>query len=1036
MRSRLRSRAPLAALAALSAALVPALVVTPAIAAEAKPAIVVNEVEASDDWIELTNAGETAVDLSGFQVRDEKDDNVFVVPAGTSLAPGAFYTVDTNADPDAGFGLGKADSARLFDAEGALLDEYSWTASPTPSVGRCPDGTGAFTTTVAATKNTPNACTVAAADAVRINEVESSEGDPGDWVELVNTAPVEVDASGLRVLDSADENSYTLPAGSVIAAGGYLVLEQAALGFGLGGSDAVRLRDASGAEIDRYAWTEHAATTYGRCPDGTGEFATTATATKGAPNDCAPPAEAGSIVVNEVESNGDDTDWVELMNIGDAPVDLSGYRFLDNDTARTPYVLPAGSVVAPGAFFVIDQATGSNPEGFDFGLGNADQARLFRPDGVTLVASYAWSEHSAVTYGRGPDGTGEFATTTVSTKGAPNDFSTPLVINEIESSPDSGEDWVELVNIGATDLDVSGMIVRDSKDDRGYTIPAGTTIAAGDYLVVDALGFGLGGSDSVRLFAVDGTTLIDEYSWTSHAATTFGRCPDPSGPFAQTLGASKGSQNLCEGVVIAEPWPGGQDVRVLDDAPTFSGDMSGIDWEPSGGSAPGTLWAVQNGDGLLYRIVSDGAGGWAPDGGWASGKVLRYPDGTGTIDAEGVTVTGAGSGSGVYVSAERDNATGSVSRPAVLRYDVSGDGAELRATQEWNLAPDFPGLGANSGTEGVTWIPDAFLTGNGFVDQTTGSAYDPADYPGHGDGLFFVGIEGTASVYAYALMSDGSFARIATIPTAFSVVADVQFDPDLNALWVVCDDACGGRTGIYGIDESGSFVAERVLERPAGTANFANEGFAIADDGRCSGGVKPTFYVDDNDTDGFSLREGTFRCAGTGGPGGPGIAPAPVPEDELTEPARGRITITPPTVAPGERVTVTLDAGAAGETVWASLYSTPASLGSAVVGADGSFTVTIPAGTAAGAHRLAVQDAAGALIGWGDVTVTGGASGGGSGGGTGTEGDTDGGLAATGLDAASLGGIAAAALALVAAGAAAMLLRRRGSRTTRTGTLR
>jgi hypothetical protein len=48
------------------------------------------------------------------------------------------------------FGLGSADSARLFDPAGAPVDSYSWTAHATTTYGRCPSGSGAFTTTTEA----------------------------------------------------------------------------------------------------------------------------------------------------------------------------------------------------------------------------------------------------------------------------------------------------------------------------------------------------------------------------------------------------------------------------------------------------------------------------------------------------------------------------------------------------------------------------------------------------------------------------------------------------------------------------------------------------------------------------------------------------------------------------------------------------------------------------------------------------------------------------------------------------------------------
>jgi hypothetical protein len=98
-------------------------------------------------------------------------------------------------------------------------------------------------------------------------------------------------------------------------------------------------------------------------------------------------------------------------------------------------------------------------------------------------------------------------------------------------------------------------------------------------------------------------------------------------------------------------------------------------------------------------FLPDGSGGWTPDttAGWSSGKSLHYPSGTGTPDDEGVTLTGAGSTGGVYVASERNNDASGTSRTSVLRYDVSGTGTTLNATQEWNLTADLPAVGANLG---------------------------------------------------------------------------------------------------------------------------------------------------------------------------------------------------------------------------------------------------------------------------------------------------------------------------------------------------
>ena len=79
----------------------------------------------------------------------------------------------------------------------------------------------------------------------------------------------------------------------LLAPGGYLVLENTDSGgagdfsFGLGNPDEVHLYLPNGVtEVDSYSYTDHALTTYGRCPNGTGAFVDTAASTKGGPNAC------------------------------------------------------------------------------------------------------------------------------------------------------------------------------------------------------------------------------------------------------------------------------------------------------------------------------------------------------------------------------------------------------------------------------------------------------------------------------------------------------------------------------------------------------------------------------------------------------------------------------------------------------------------------------------------------------------------------------------------------------------------------------
>src|SRR6185295_3222795 len=72
--------------------------------------------------------------------------------------------------------------------------------------------------------STADACP--AATTIRINEAESNNGVPGDWVELYNPGPGPANLAGFTFKDNDDTHSYKLPATAVVPAGGYLVLEE------------------------------------------------------------------------------------------------------------------------------------------------------------------------------------------------------------------------------------------------------------------------------------------------------------------------------------------------------------------------------------------------------------------------------------------------------------------------------------------------------------------------------------------------------------------------------------------------------------------------------------------------------------------------------------------------------------------------------------------------------------------------------------------------------------------------------------------
>jgi hypothetical protein len=121
---------------------------------------------------------------------------------------------------------------------------------------------------------------------ILINEVKPDGDASGGWVELFNPTDADVDVSAWLLTSSNVFHSVTLPPGTTIAVRGYLAINETKIPSGLGAVDAVHLFNPFGVGIDEFAWTADPPTSFGRCPDGTGEFLVTAEDTKGSTNAC------------------------------------------------------------------------------------------------------------------------------------------------------------------------------------------------------------------------------------------------------------------------------------------------------------------------------------------------------------------------------------------------------------------------------------------------------------------------------------------------------------------------------------------------------------------------------------------------------------------------------------------------------------------------------------------------------------------------------------------------------------------------------
>jgi hypothetical protein len=142
-----------------------------------------------------------------------------------------------------------------------------------------------------------------------------------------------------------------------------------------------------------------------------------------------------------------------------------------------------------------------------------------------------------------------------------------LVINELRAA---GEDWIELMNTGASPIDLAGLRVADLDEATGgpklaeaIALPVGLTLAPGARLVIVAdvaspreglqadclggavascveAGYGLSGSRGDRVFvlAATGDAVLSQAAYPAPSEVTvpdgqsWGRLPDGTGAFA------------------------------------------------------------------------------------------------------------------------------------------------------------------------------------------------------------------------------------------------------------------------------------------------------------------------------------------------------------------------------------------------------------------------------------------------------------------------------------------------------------------------
>jgi hypothetical protein len=225
------------------------------------------------------------------------------------------------------------------------------------------------------------------------------------------------------------------------------------------------------------------------------------------------------LVINEImyhpdvlcESGDLDLDFIELLNNGSNPLDLSGVSF----TKGIYYTFPYPTILSPGSFIVLAEDAGDFAAGYGFQADGQFSGRLDNGGEYIELSDPFSNILDSLSYGdsmpwdRYADGNGTslelidpdldnsnplfwlHSQQSCGTPGQPNSgycTSVPevVVINEIYYNADNQifdpGDWIELYNPGSASIDLTNWEFRD--EGHAWSLPAGTTISANGYLVL------------------------------------------------------------------------------------------------------------------------------------------------------------------------------------------------------------------------------------------------------------------------------------------------------------------------------------------------------------------------------------------------------------------------------------------------------------------------------------------------------------------------------------------------------------------------
>ena len=180
--------------------------------------------------------------------------------------------------------------------------------------------------------------------------------------------------------------------------------------------------------------------------------------------------------LNEVTATGP-AFAVEVANTTAGSLSLEGFRIVRSGASDGAWTVPAGVVLPPRGILAFPaSALGFRPT-------EGDHLLLTLPGGASVIDALVIGPRPQARF---PDGTGPWLFPTLPSPGASNQvrLQRQVVMNEIFYRPPDGTlsgTWIELLNRGDTEIDLSGWSMSDG---IRFRFPAGTLLKAGEFLVV------------------------------------------------------------------------------------------------------------------------------------------------------------------------------------------------------------------------------------------------------------------------------------------------------------------------------------------------------------------------------------------------------------------------------------------------------------------------------------------------------------------------------------------------------------------------